>query len=419
VKCTTSLMCMLLAILITALVYSTGLCNPSIKITLTHWWGGAAQTALEKVFLPSFEERFPEVEVEQRMIGWGEYYDKWVMSAASGVTMGDLVLLDAKFAQDIFVLEGTVRDLTPFLERDDIDTNDFSQAALRQFRPAFLPGGPIYAVPIVSGTIVPFYNIDMLSEAGMNAPDKSWTWDHFFAIARKMRVMDGEKVERYGFGGWCQGILEAMIPAYGGRLLSEDRSQPVMDSPEVVKALTQLQEAYLSQTFGGSFTAEQTPFSFHGDWDPGWWGELPFEWDIMPVPKGPHGRYTTAWANGLAIPQGVSGDKLKMAWELLKYYAMNPDRTGIPDIYLNMMPSYIPLAVGHEYLEAQPFMNRRLIVDMHIQNQILVELTPNFIEWHDRIWGGYSWRAVTGELAPRNAVKQVQELIRNQQLLKH
>ncbi|HEX6971760.1 MAG TPA: extracellular solute-binding protein, partial [Limnochordia bacterium] len=322
--------------LVAALAVSVGGLAAPTELVLTHWWGTTAGEALEESLFPAFERRFP-VELKQQMFSWGEYYDKWVVTSAAGKPMGDVILVDAKFAQDMFAAGPYFVDLQPLLRRDRIDARRFSQAALRQFSPYADASGTLYALPIVSGTVVPFYNRDALAGAGVAAPDASWSWDQFFATASELRRMEGASVTRYGFGGWHQGILEAMIPSYGGRLLSPDRTEPALESPIVVDALIRLREMRASNVYGGDFPKGTAVFHFTGDWDPGWWGELPFGWGIMPMPSGPAGRYTTAWSNGLAIPSTLSGDKLDLAWEFVKFYAMNPERLGVPDIYLNMM----------------------------------------------------------------------------------
>lgn len=407
---------LILAALLAMLEGGAALAKAPTELTLTHWWGATAANALEKTLFAAFQaER--GIKVKQQNFGWGEYYDKWAVTTAAGTLMGDAILVDAKFAQDMFAAGDHFVDLRPFMRRDKINLRAFSQPALRQFSPRYAQGGPILALPIVSGTIMPYYNKDILSGAGITIPDGGFTWDEFFAVAKKLRLVEGDQVKRYGFGGWHQGILEAMIPAYGARLLTDDRTEPLFHSPLIVQFLATLRELRASNTYGGDFTKGQSAFHFGGDWDPGWWGELPFTWDIMPIPKGPEGHYTTAWANGLAIPKGLSPEKLEAAWELVKFYAMNPMQLGIPDIYLNMMPAYIPTAIIREYVEARPLMNRRLIVEMHSSDHILVELTPNFIKWHDQILGGAFLDAIEGKTPPNTALTQATEMIRGQKLL--
>jgi len=288
---------------------------------------------------------------------------------------------------------------------------------LAQFAPGLNLDGPIYALPVVVGTVVPFYNRNALDSAGVAPNDGSWTWDTFFDIARRVRFMEAGEVLRFGVGGSVMGTFNALVASHGGRLLSEDRSQPVMNNEIVLNALETLADLKAENVFGGTFTSGSNVFHIAGDWDPGWWSELPFAWDIMEMPKGPKGGFTTAWSNGIGIPKGLPEERIELAWEFIKLYVMNPDRKGLPDIYLYMMPAYIPLAVSEPYLFAEPTMNRRLIVEMHMNNLIQVELTPNFVEWHDRLLGGLVNQAVNGEIPPSNALVQAEELIRERGLL--
>jgi multiple sugar transport system substrate-binding protein len=99
--------------------------------------------------------------------------------------------------------------------------------------------GRIYGLPFANSTRGVAYNVDYFTKAGIKPPQKAkdaWTWEQLVAAAKKAQAASGAKYalqfERPTFDGWLAFIYQA-----GGQLMSDDYTKPMLNTPQVRKAL--------------------------------------------------------------------------------------------------------------------------------------------------------------------------------------
>jgi multiple sugar transport system substrate-binding protein len=135
---------------------------------------------------------------------------------------------------------GLLTDLREFIEKDQIDLEDFYPC----MREAVTDHDRVGALPVMGETIGIFYNKQHFDEAGLPYPQEGWTWDEFVATAAKLTQRDLQgNVLRHGvyvsFGYMI--YIEPVVWNNGGSFLSEDgRSlEGYLNSPATIEAFQQ------------------------------------------------------------------------------------------------------------------------------------------------------------------------------------
>jgi multiple sugar transport system substrate-binding protein len=155
--------------------------------TVTVWVMGDSGADLEAAVEPFTQETGIVVDVEA--IPWDNVNDRLTTAVASGqgpdVTQIGLSHLAS------FLEAGALEDLSDRVgDHPNLDPGNFLEAATADTN----PGGGLYSVPWVSDTRVLFYRSDILAEAGIQAPPRSW--DELRATAK---ALAGRGEGRYGY----------------------------------------------------------------------------------------------------------------------------------------------------------------------------------------------------------------------------
>jgi multiple sugar transport system substrate-binding protein len=177
----------MLTLLLVFMLALTGVVSAQDQVTL-EWWdymgGGNDDVALTDL-IARYMEAHPNVTIERTVIPFGDLKTRVIQAAATG-TMPDIVIIDNPDHQSMAV-QGAFADITDLVA---------SWPDAEQYFP-----GPWastvyqdrnYGVPYKSNATALFYNIDLLTAAGIDAPPE--TWDDLQAAA--LALTEGD---RYGF----------------------------------------------------------------------------------------------------------------------------------------------------------------------------------------------------------------------------
>lgn len=129
-----------------------------------------------------------------------------------------------------FAEGGVFADLTPWIERDKVDLDDFASGILK----AYAYQGKQYGFPLIVSTSVFIYNKTLLDELGVEPPQ---TWGEIDAFNAKVAKRDNGKTTRYAFSvpGWDTWYYDPWLINGGGRILSEDGSEAALQTPESLR----------------------------------------------------------------------------------------------------------------------------------------------------------------------------------------
>ena len=140
-------------------------------------WGGAGDDSeydrLVNDFYEQFEREHPGVDVRVEGIP-GEYVHKMLLNFVAG-TQPDVMVLDASSAA-VFIENGLLTDLTPFIERDpEVSLDDYFLNVVDIDR----RGEKLYAIPGDFTPMVVYYNKRLFDRAGVPYPKPGWNFQDF------------------------------------------------------------------------------------------------------------------------------------------------------------------------------------------------------------------------------------------------
>lgn len=184
------------------------------KVEITYWysWGdkiGENNENLVKMFNESQDEVVVKAEYQ------GTYDDQHSKAQAAFAAGNAPEVWQNEIASvGVFAKSGMTEDLTPFVEKDNLDMKDFIPGLMGNS----YVDGKLYALPYLRSTPILYLNRTLLKEAGLDpAGPKNWT--EFEEYARKLTVKD----KRYGISMsvdiWP---YEAFVKQSGGTMISED-----------------------------------------------------------------------------------------------------------------------------------------------------------------------------------------------------
>lgn len=159
---------------------------------ITIWTGHSAVEKLEKmVGLDILQEKFPN-------------YTFNFLTSRGGLTLEEYLMQNT--AIDIYVESigyiaedferGLNYDMTPLIEKHDVDLSGLDQVAMDYIRTA--SEGELWALPLYSDTLVLYYNKELFDKFGVDYPEDGMTWDELSSLAERM-TRNEDDVQYFGF----------------------------------------------------------------------------------------------------------------------------------------------------------------------------------------------------------------------------
>ena len=301
----------------------------------------------ETVVKPAWEEENPDIALNILIIDQPDIAVKREAMIAAGEP---LHVWSTNWGGDGFASDryrGLITDLTPLIERDQVDMSVFIPEVLD----IYTSEGKVWGLPFLTTGSYVFYNMDIFDEAGIPYPttdweDQSWTWDVYLDLAKQLTVnYDDPTSAQYGTIQNRQNI-EGPAMIFGQFPWPEDAydvgfaDQITLNTPEVIDAYQKHHDLVhvdkvapddaatqaLTQ-LGGAFESGRIAMTQNGGW--GWWVYSPvtpeveggFCWGVAPVPWGSPDADTRAvlYTDPWVITRGLEGQELDDAWEFVKF----------------------------------------------------------------------------------------------------
>ena len=291
-------------------------------VTLTWWqfWTNPEVKPTIVKLIEQFEKENPNLKVSLTDLTWSDGHEKIVVAFGSG-TAPDVLELGSDWVPE-FSYQDILLDVTSEAER--------IKEEFLMWEPATI-GEKVFGFPWILDTRVLFYNKDLMKKAGLDPDNPPTTWDELLQCCKA--VNEG-KPEAYGFGANSaerHRLYKKFLPffwANGGRILSDDQRQSVMNSNEGVQAL----EFYKKLTQNGmidtqamldeAFKRNKIGFVISGGWllndlrknHP----ELNFGICLMPKPETERGT-PASFAGGEFLVISKRCENPQEALELIKF----------------------------------------------------------------------------------------------------
>ncbi|MCL6522509.1 MAG: extracellular solute-binding protein [Firmicutes bacterium] len=177
-----------------------------------------------------FEETHPGVQVDITFVPYESLHDKITADQASGSGVYDVVLIDGMWTGE-FARAGFIRDVT------DRWTPAMQSGIFESSKDIVRFNGRLYGVPWINDTKFLFYNKQMLAQAGIQQPPK--TWEELLADARLLKQ---KGIVQYPIA-WSWAQAEAVICDFGQLMFSEgghfldEKNQPAFQTDGGLQAL--------------------------------------------------------------------------------------------------------------------------------------------------------------------------------------
>lgn len=215
-----------------------------------------------------------------------------------------------------------------------------------------------YCAPKDFSTLQLVINKGLWDAAGLTDDDIPTTWDELAAVAATLTTGG---VTGLAFGPEYQ-RLGAFMAQAGGRLVSEDGTQAVANSPENAEALTYVQEQMNAGSFayssdlgagwgGEAFGKQLSAMTIEGNWITGaMTNDFPdVEYVVAELPEGPAGKGTMQFTNcwGMA----ADSPNQQAALELVEYLTSTEQQLAFSEAF-GPMPSVESAA--EQWTDANP-----------------------------------------------------------------
>ncbi|CAN5575692.1 sugar ABC transporter substrate-binding protein [soil metagenome] len=354
------------------------------EVTITYGFWDAAQEAAILAQIEAFNAHFPAITVEPQIVPWADYWTKLQTGVAGGETFDVFWINSASLP--VYASAEALLPIDSIVGGDGgVDPANFAPPLVE----LYMWEGSHYGIPRDFDTIALFFNKDIFDAAGVAYPDDTWTWETFRSVSEQLTDPDA--------GIWGAGLQTSWQENYynfiyqnGGKLLSEDLTTAVVDSPEASEAFVYL-TGFFSDELTPSIAVQQsnpvadTLFPAGtvallpgGSFRAGAYSQAEANIDVAPLPQGMQ-RATVA--HGLANVIWASGANPGASLEFVKWLAGEEGES-----VLGASGSTIPAYAGLQqpWLDANPDLNLQVFIDALEYAHIVPDPEVGF-EWQIKI----------------------------------
>ena len=287
---------------------------------------------VEQAVVAAFEAKNPDIKVDFEAVTFSDIFLKY-KTLIAGNAAPDVMAMNYDNAYQ-FASLGSLEPLDEWINQTGLDEKLYFQSTLDMFK----VNGVQYSMPATFSAVALFYNKDLFDAAGLEYPQRDWTWSDLekAAIALTKDTDNDGKIDQWGYTfPWWPLVLEM----YGAGFWSTDAKTCTLNSPQGIKAI----QSIVDGRYEGKFAPTADQLAEQGDWDSfiagklamfptGNWAVQPFNdritnftYDIAHMPAGDQ-QATHVYANSYAMYAGSKNKEA--AWKFMTF-ATGPEGTKI------------------------------------------------------------------------------------------
>lgn len=303
------------------------------KITVTAW--PHIDEVLRKI-VPLFNEKYPDIEVEVKSMGYADVHNNLINSLAAGSGAPDVSAVEIGYIAKFTASGGLV----------DLNQPPYNAG---QFKDQFVPykwaqatttDGRLIAMPWDIGPASLYYRRDVFEAAGLPSEPEEVaqllsTWDSFIETGKKItRDTDGDgRIDQWFIAD--AGEVAPIIYRSDNKAFFDENGKPIIDRPVMYKAFEvakAIRDNGLDAEIGAwsnewyeAIKSGKTAVLLSGCWMGGhlktWLApDTAGKWGIVNLPSG---MYANLGGSFLAITE--QSKHKKEAWEFIKFVLVNPE----------------------------------------------------------------------------------------------
>jgi multiple sugar transport system substrate-binding protein len=387
------------------------------KGTTLDWvvWGTSDQTTIFKQIVDGYAQDQPNLKVQLQVVPFDQFFDKLQTEIASD-TPPDVAMASPIWVPN-FVIEKMYQPLDSFMARDHFDSGSYFPIALS----AFAIDGKQYALPHLLNPSAVFYNKDLFSQAGLQTPSTTWTWDAYLHAAQELTRQSGGKAVQFGTNQ--VGSLNPILPFIwmnGGDVFDDDAhpTKSTASNPATIDAiqwmadlLTKYHVAPGPDDLSGSknpFGDHQLGMEFSGAAAiPALVAQKSLNWDAAHLPAGKKGLvdFLGATCHGVV---GTSAN-VDAAWQLVRFIC---GPTGVKQLLNNQwgVPAIKQLATSDYVKLPPPPAARSLLIDT-IEHARPLPNVPQMLKLYTPVYTKWLGDAVAGKVPVPQACATIDQLV--------
>ncbi len=208
--------------------------TPKDPITIEFWhtYSDTEEVIFNEQVLPLFEEKYPLIKVEATRMPY-EGLKQQVIAGVAGDAAPDLMRMDIIWVPE-FAKLGALTSLDGKEGFGDVKNQLFPGPLATNFY-----NGNYYGLPLNTNTKVAIYNKELLKEAGLSEPPK--TFDQLIEVSKALKSKGKFGIGIGGTGPW--GSLPYFW-TFGGRVTDDQftKASGYLNSPESIAALEKIVE---------------------------------------------------------------------------------------------------------------------------------------------------------------------------------
>ncbi len=376
-----------------------------VEITFMNYSSsGANEDNLQKM-IDAFTDKNPNIKVKVLTYGFGDYFQQLATNVAGG-TFADVFELNIENFR-AYANKGVI---SPF---ENVDTSKVHPTTLE----AFKVDGIQYGLPTKFSNVVMIYNKDLFDKAGVEYPNKDWTWEDELKAAQKIRELGDDYFGVYrAIQTW---EFYKTVAQNGGSMMNKEQTEFTLNSVENIEALTNM----IDRINKYNVTPNKDQMGGMGDWDlfksgrlgmlvtgiwafPDFTENCDFNWDIV-VEPGMKQKATHFFSDAIVVSDNSENKEAAMKFAA---FISGSDEAAKIRLEANWdLPVALTDEVKGIYLKTTPPDNKQAVIDS-LEYLVMPPSLENFNQVAD-ILGGYLEQALAGNMSPKEALDKAQEEI--------
>lgn len=322
-----ALVLVLLLMTVTTGLWAQGQKDQDAVTEVVFWNGytGPDRPAVEQI-VAMFNERHDDVVITMEIMPWDSLYQKLMPALVAGNGPDIIGYSIARVPE--YAEAGRLQSLDTYLDASEELSRDNLVEGLVN---GATYDGTVYGVPMGFASMVMYYNREHFRQAGLDPDAPPTTYAELQDAWKKLlQKNSGTDVAVYpqAFG------VKATVPmapvilwAFGADIVTAD-GKSGLGTPEALKAMEFLQEAYVEQTISpvgltgqeadNLFAAGKASIEWNGPWAINGFRGAGIDLGIAKLPAGPNGPMT--WCGDTVMVMNADSKEKDAAWEFMEFW---------------------------------------------------------------------------------------------------